>query len=219
MGEGIMSETSSPVTAEHFKYLARRTTQEDVFLRNLKASARTEGIPPIWISPEQGSFIQILLMGTGARDVVEVGTLAGYSAVWMARALPENGRVRTIERSSQYADFAKHWIARSDVAHKISVHRGKASEILATFAANSADAIFIDADKEGYTSYLEEGKRIVRRGGLILADNAFGFGRLFDAADPDVSIMRAFNDLMANETGLKSIIVPIGDGLWVGLKI
>jgi hypothetical protein len=73
-----MSENSSPVTAEHFNYLAGRTTQEDVFLRSLKAAARADGIPPIWISPEQGSFIQILLMSTGAREVIEVGTLAGY---------------------------------------------------------------------------------------------------------------------------------------------
>jgi caffeoyl-CoA O-methyltransferase len=214
-----MSETSTPVTAEHFRYLAERTTQEDAFLRSLKAGARAEGIPPIWISPEQGSLIQILLMTARVKEVVEVGTLAGYSAVWMARALPPDGRVRTIEISSQYADFAERWISRSDVAQKIEVFRGKAEEVLSAFITDSADAVFIDADKEGYPSYFKEGMRIVQRGGLILADNAFGFGRLFDAADPGASAMRAFNDIVAKEPGLRHIIVPIGDGLWVGLKI
>ncbi len=214
-----MSETSTPVTAQHFKYLAERTARDDAFLRDLKAEARAEGIPPIWISPEQGSLMQILLMAAGVKDLVEIGTLAGYSAIRMARALPPEGRVRTIEISSRHADFAERWIAGSDVANKIDIHRGKASDILPVFSADSADAVFIDADKESYPLYLREGKRIVRRGGLVLADNAFGFGRLFDASDGGASCIRAFNDIMAKETGLRSVIVPIGDGLWVGLKM
>jgi predicted O-methyltransferase YrrM len=214
-----MSETSTPVTAHHFHYLAERTTQEDTFLRKLKAAARAEEIPPIWISPEQGSFMQILLKAAQVREVIEIGTLAGYSAVWMARALPADGRIRTIEISPKHADFAEHWIAKSDVADRIKVYRGKGEDILPKFSANSADAAFIDADKTGYPLFLRESLRIVRRGGLILADNAFGFGRLFDSSDDGVKAMRAFNEIMAKEAALQSIIVPIGDGLWVGLKI
>ncbi|MGD0100462.1 MAG: SAM-dependent methyltransferase, partial [Acidobacteriota bacterium] len=86
-----MSEISTPVTANHFRYLAEHTTQEDDFLRNLKAEARAAGIPPIWISPEQGSFMQLLLKAIRAKEVIEIGTLAGYSAVWMARAVPAHG--------------------------------------------------------------------------------------------------------------------------------
>lgn len=214
-----MSETPTPVTAEHFTYLAERTTRDDAFLCDLKDRARAEGIPPIWISVEQGSLMQILLMAASVKDVVEIGTLAGYSAVRMARALPPDGRVRTIEISSLHADFAEHWISHSDVSNKIDVIRGNASEILPTFVADSADAVFIDADKEGYPLYLRQSMRIVRRGGLILADNAFGFGRLFDTSDAGASLMRSFNDIMARETGLRSVIVPVGDGLWVGLKM
>jgi predicted O-methyltransferase YrrM len=214
-----MSEISTPVTAHHFHYLAERTTQEDNLLRELKAAARAEGIPPIWISPEQGSFMQILLKAVQVKEVIEVGTLAGYSAIWMARALPADGMVRTIEISPKHADFAERWIAKSDVADRIKVHRGKGEDILPKFAANSADAAFIDAEKTGYSLFLRESLRIVRRGGLILADNAFGFGRLFDASDDGVTAMRAFNEIMAKEAALQSIIVPIGDGLWVGLKI
>jgi predicted O-methyltransferase YrrM len=213
-----MSEASTPVTVEHFKYLAERTTREDAFLRTLKSDARLEGIPPIWISPEEGSFIQILLMAVRAKEVVEIGTLAGYSAVWMARALPPGGRVRTIEVSAKHAAFAEKKIAESDVARNIEVHLGEAADILPAFPDDSADAVFIDGDKDGYPVYLKEGVRIVRRGGLILADNAFGFGRLFDASDTGAESIRIFNEIMAKEKRLRSIIVPIGDGLWFGLK-
>jgi predicted O-methyltransferase YrrM len=214
-----MSEISTPATVAHFHYVAARTVQEDDFLRDLKAEARRQGIPPIWIAPEQGSFMQLVLKIVRAREVIEVGTLAGYSAIWMARALPADGHVRTIEISGAHADFAERWIARSDAAERIRVFRGAGKNILPGFATDSADAAFIDADKSGYPLFLQESLRIVRRGGVIMADNAFGFGRLFDAADEGASAMRAFNEIMAKETALQSIIVPIGDGLWVGLKL
>jgi predicted O-methyltransferase YrrM len=214
-----MSEISTPVTTEHFRYLAERTTREDNFLRALKAEALAEGIPPIWISPEQGSFIQILLKAMRVKEIIEIGTLAGYSAIWMARALPADGHVRTIEISPKHADFAERWISKSDVSERIRVYRGKGEKILPEFAVNSADAAFIDAEKTAYPKLLEESLRIVRRGGLILADNAFGFGRLFDLADSGAAAMRAFNDIMAKEVALQSIIVPVGDGLWFGLKL
>jgi caffeoyl-CoA O-methyltransferase len=214
-----MSELSTTVSADLFRYLAERTTREDNFLRELKASAHSSGIPPIWIAPEQASFIQLLLKLTGARNVIEMGTLAGYSAIWMARALPEDGQVRTIEASDKHADFAEKWIANSDVAARIKVYRGKGEAILPKFDSDSADAAFIDADKEGYPIYLRESLRIVRRGGLIMADNAFGFGRILNPADSSAAPMRAFNELMAKEESLQSIIVPLGDGLWLGFKL
>ena len=213
-----MSELSTPVTVNHFRYLAERTTQEDDFLSDLKTEARAEGIPPIWISPEQGSFMRILLKAARVKEVVEIGTLAGYSAIWMARALPAGGHVRTIEISPKHADFAERWISKSGVAKRIKVFRGKGEEILPKFAGNSADAAFIDAEKEAYPVYFRECLRIVRRGGIILADNAFAFGQLFNGGDPGVEAIRAFNNMVARESLLQSIIVPIGDGLWFGVK-
>lgn len=216
-----MSEISSLVRLEHFKYIAERTTREDEFLRNLKKHARDEGIPAIWVSAEQASLMQILLKLCRAREVVEVGTLAGYSAIWMARALPPDGVVRTIEISPQHADFAERWVAKSDVAARIRILRGSGKDILPTFPAGSADAVFLDADKSSYPQYLQESLRIVRQGGLIMADNAFAFGSLFDEEenDKDVAAVRAFNDIMAREAALQSIIVPMGDGLWVGVRV
>ena len=216
-----MSEISSLVSLQHFNYIADRTTREDEFLLDLKAAAAAAGIPSIWVSPEQASLMQILLRLSRAREVVEVGTLAGYSAIWMARALPPEGRVRTIEVSEVHAEFAEKWIARSDVRSRIEVHRGAGRDVLKEFETDGADAAFLDADKESYPHYLKEALRIVRKGGLIMADNAFAFGSLFDEDETDGSVLavRRFNDLMSKESSLQSIIVPIGDGLWVGVKL
>src|SRR5438093_9046948 len=194
-----MSEQSSLVTDQHFRYIAERTTPEDSFLKDLKRAATAEGIPSIWIAPEQASFMQVLLQAAGAREVVEVGTLAGYSAITMARALPADGRVRTIELEAKHADFAERWVAKSDVAGRVQVHRGKGMDVLPGFAADSADAAFLDADKGSYPQYLTECLRVVRRGGLIMVDNAFAFGELFaeTPSDREVGAIRAFNDLMA----------------------
>ncbi len=215
-----MSAESTVVTPEHFRYLAERTASEDDFLRDLKEAARQAEIPEIWISPEQASFMQILLRLMGARTVLEVGTLAGYSAIAMARALPADGRVRTIEISGRHADFAEEWIAKSDVPDRVEVLRGQAREVLPKLSDGWADAAFIDADKPNYPFYLEQCLRIVRTGGLVMVDNAFAFGQLLDdqPSDPAVGDVRAFNELMARQTGLHSIIVPLGDGCWVGVK-
>jgi predicted O-methyltransferase YrrM len=215
-----MSDTSTRVTAEHFQYIAERTTREDEFLRELKRAATAESIPSIWIAPEQASFMQILLRAAHAREVVEVGTLAGYSAICMARALPEDGHVRTIELEKKHADFAERWVAKSDVAGRVVVHRGPGADVLPTFAADSADAAFLDADKSNYPRYLAECLRVVRRGGLIMVDNAFAFGDLLNRSETrdDVVAVRAFNDRMAKTAELQSVIVPLGDGLWVGVR-
>lgn len=216
-----MSEQATRITARHVEYLSARTTPEDAFLTALKRAALDARIPAIWISPAQAAFMQILLKLCHAKDVVEVGTLAGYSAIVMARALRAGGRVRTLEIEPTFADFAEAWIGRSDVADRIEVLRGDARGVLPSFAADSADAAFLDADKAGYAEYLEQCLRIVRRGGLIMVDNAFAFGQLFDdpPTDPEAPAVKAFNEIMAAEKRLQSIIAPFGDGCWVGVKL
>jgi predicted O-methyltransferase YrrM len=215
-----MADQGSPVSAEHFSYVRARTIQEDPFLATLRRAAIDAGLPEIHIAPEQGAFLQILVRLAGAREVIEVGTLGAYSAIWMARGLPPEGRVRTIEVEPAHANFAEHWIARSDVAGKIEVHRGAGLDVLPRFADRSADAAFVDADKINYPGYLEHCMRIVRPGGLIACDNAFAFGQLFDEEpeDPGVPHVRAFNDLVPTVPGLRAVIAPFGDGCWVGVR-
>lgn len=215
-----MSEMTAAVPHGFIDYLAARTSADDALLTELKAAARAEGIPNIWIPPEQGSLLQVLLRIARAREVVEVGTLAGYSAIWMARALPAGGRVRTIELSPKHVKFARSWIARSDVAARIDVLEGRGSDVLRTIEPASVDAVFIDADKAGYADYVEESARILRPSGLLLVDNAFAFGQILDAepADRDVPVIRALNERLARDTRFQALIVPLGDGLWVGAK-
>ncbi|MDF1561426.1 MAG: O-methyltransferase [Deltaproteobacteria bacterium] len=215
-----MSEISTHVDQRHFDYLAARTTRDDDFLVALKAAAREAGLPAIWISPEQASFMQILLRSARAREVVEVGTLAGYSAITMARALPPDGRLRTLELMPAHAAFAREWVSRSDVADRIEVLEGGGAELLPTFASGTVDAIFLDADKAGYAGYLEEARRLLKPGGLLLCDNAFAFGDLFSEGEVSegVAAIRAFNDLLAADPDFHGVIVPIGDGLWVGVR-
>jgi predicted O-methyltransferase YrrM len=215
-----MSTTSTAVGPQHFEYIAARTRGEDSFLAELKAAARAAGIPPIWIAPEQASFMQILLKAARAERVVEVGTLAGASAIAMARALPAGGRLVTIELDPRFAAFAEAWVARSDVAARIEVRRGAGKDVLAELPADSADAMFLDADKRGYPDYLREALRVVKVGGLVLVDNAFAFGELFAESprDRETAAVRAFNDLMARTRAIHGVIVPLGDGLWVGVR-
>ncbi len=215
-----MSEHATPLTADLQRYIAEHAAGDDEFLAELKQAALAEGFPSIWVAPAEADLMQLLLRSSGARTVVEIGTLAGVSAIAIARALPAEGRVHTIEIDPVRAEFAERWIARSDVAGRILVHRGSAAAVLPRFARHSADAAFLDADKRSYPRYLREAMRIVRPGGLILADNALAWGRVVEErpTDPDVAAMRAFNELMTRTRGLHGVIVPLGDGLWVAVK-
>ena len=214
-----MSEASTLVTDQYFRYIAGHTAPEDAFLASLKSAARETGIPSIWIAPEQASFMQILLRLAKARVVIEVGTLAGYSAIAMARALPADGHVHTIELEEKHATFAEQWVAKSDVAGRVTVHRGAGMEVLPKFQARSADAMFLDADKASYPAYLGEALRILKPGGLVMVDNAFAFGELFEDSprDREVKAVRAFNEVMHADSRVQAVIVPLGDGLWVGV--
>lgn len=214
-----MSKEEAPVTARHFAYIEAHARGEDGFLRELKAAAAAAGIPAIWISPAQAALQQVLLQVAGARRVVEVGTLAGYSAIAMARALPPDGLLETIELDARHADFAAAWIGRSDVAARVRLHRGAGAEVLARLPSGAYDAAFLDADKASYPLYLREALRLLRPGGLVLVDNAFAFGQLFDErpSDREAPAVKAFNELMARTPGVQAVIVPLGDGLWVGV--
>lgn len=218
-----MSASSTRLSGALFEYVAAHTRADDALVRDLKEAARAAGFPEIWIAPEQASFLSILLRAAGARRVVEVGTLAGVSALAIARTLPpraEGGHLTTIELDPERAAFARAWTARSPFGDRVEVVNGAGDDVLPTLSPGTFDAAFLDADKAGYAGYLDHFLRLVRPGGLILVDNAFAFGELLnaDSTDRDVLAVREFNERVARSPALEGVIVPIGDGLWVAVR-
>mmetsp|Transcript_31898 Transcript_31898/g.83266 ORF Transcript_31898/g.83266 Transcript_31898/m.83266 type:complete len:187 (+) Transcript_31898:281-841(+) len=186
-------------------------------------------MPPIWISPEQGAFMKTLLGLAGAKTVIEVGTLAGYSAIWMARALPEGGKVHSLEIDADFAAFAAERIDEAGESSKVQIHVGDAKDTLRKMkeggiegvVPGEVDACFLDGDKVSYQHYANEAKALLRPGGMLLVDNAFAFGHLFskDHKDEDVRAIQAFNDYLHGDSDYEGVLMPIGDGLWVTRKL
>jgi caffeoyl-CoA O-methyltransferase len=194
-------------------YLAGRFWAEDQLLKDLRADIAARA-PRINISPEAGAALATLVHAVRATRVLEVGTLFGYSGTWLARALPEGGHLDTLELSPVHAEAARQWFDRAGLDGKVTVHLGDAGETLATLAG-PYDMVFIDADKEGYPSYLDHALRLVRPGGLILADNIHQRGRLAAAAQDDGSVraIQAYVERIATDPRLQSTVLPLGDGL------
>jgi predicted O-methyltransferase YrrM len=213
-----MSKSSTPVDEALFGFVAAHTIQEDDFLRDLRLASLRAGLPEIHIAPEQAAFLRLALQAARAKQVVEVGTLGGYSAIAMARALPADGRIITLELEPQHAAFAREWIAKSDQRGKIEVRLGNALDTLPALAAESADAVFLDADKERYVDYLRQSMRLLRRGGLLFADNVLADGEIATGTSAKVQALRAFLDAARAMPNLHSVIVPLGDGCLFGVK-
>src|SRR6516165_4797571 len=153
----------------------------------LQASAAA-GLPPIHVSPNQGKLLQLLARVQGARSILEIGTLGGYSTIWLARALPAGGRLLTLEADPRHAAVARANLARAGVADVVELRPGPAQETLPQLAAEGRgpfDLIFIDADKPSYPDYLAWALRLSRRGSLIIADNVVRNGAVIDPASAD----------------------------------
>ena len=161
-----------------------------------------------------------VVRAAGARRVVEVGTLAGYSAIWIARALPEDGELVTIEINPDHAAVAQRSIEDAGVDDRVDVRLGDAAAILGGLGPDGAfDAVFLDADKERYTVYLEEAARLLRRGGLLMADNAFWSGRVLDPDSDELAArLNHFNEVLSSDPRFDATILPVGDGLMVAVR-
>lgn len=193
---------------------------EDPVLTAIREHHAAADLPNIFISPDEARLIQVLLRAVGARRVLEVGTLGGYSGVWIARALPPDGTLVTIERDAARGDIARDAFARAGLADRVELMVGDAQRLLPTLAPEF-DAVFLDADKAPLEAYYHEAMRLLRVGGLLLCDNAFIDGRVVDDDDhePDVEGVRALNRAAARDARLCATIVPIRDGLTVGVKV
>jgi predicted O-methyltransferase YrrM len=151
--------------------------------------------------------------------VLEIGSLGGYSGVWLARALPDFGRLTTIEKDPRHAAIARQAFAQAGLGARVRLIEGEALQVLPTLPPGF-DAVFIDADKEPLPQYFEWGMRLLRRGGLLLCDNAFFHGAAVDPNDQSGNArgVRAFNQLAAHDPRLVATIIPVRDGLVVGVK-
>jgi len=201
-------------------YVAGLFAPEDEVLADLRRAMKESGLPEIFISPEEGRLLQVLLKSIGARKVVELGTLGGYSAIWMARALPEDGLLISIEREELRADLARRYLVRAGVSDRVQVRVGEARELLERIEVDGPfDAVFIDADKLSYPAYLDWAQANIRRGGLVIADNAFQEGGVLEAEsdDPDILGIQEFNRRVATDPRLTSIVVPTRDGVAIAL--
>lgn len=186
------------------RYITDRLIAPDAVLDEVVASREAAGLPAIGVSPPQGKLLQLLAQAQQARNILEIGTLAGYSTLWLARALPPDGRLVTLEAEPRHAAVARANFQRAGLAARIELRVGPALETLPQLAAAGRgpfDFIFIDADKENYPAYWEWSLRLARPGTLIVADNVVRNGALADphSADPRVQAMRRLHELLAGE--------------------
>lgn len=218
----IASMKGTPITEELYDYIVQTFAPEDVLLRDLPVEAEQKSIPLINISPEQGKFLQILMNATGAMKVLEVGSLFGYSTIWMARGLPAGGKLITVELNPLHAQTTRENVARAGLADRVEVREGDAREILPQLTSEAPfDLAFIDAEKAQYVDYFEQVMKLMRQGGLVIADNASAHGEVWQADPKDsrdhVLAIRALNQRMASDPRLLSLLVPISDGMCVGV--
>lgn len=213
------------INTKKISYIKELYAFEDDLLLKVQKSIADNNLRPINLGAEEAKIIQILLKLHNSKTVVEVGTLAGYSAIWIARALPDGGKVYTFEKDENCAAIARNNILKTDIEKKIEIIVGDAHERLLEFRTKGPfDAMFIDAEKGGYCKYLDWAEKYIRSGGLIIADNTFMFGQVYDDDTPEkryeneVPVMKEFNIRLADKNKYNSVILPTIEGLSIAIK-
>jgi predicted O-methyltransferase YrrM len=192
-------------------YIHNLFIPDDPALTEAVADATQAGLPMIQVPESLGKLLGLLVRAAGARRVLEIGTLGGYSAIWMARALPPGGSLLSLEVSERHAEVARANLARVGVADRVEVRVGRALDLLPTLADGEPfDLVFIDADKTSYPDYLDWALRLTHPGSMIVADNVVRGGEVTDPdnAAPDIRALDRFNRLAAADPRLDAIIVP-----------
>lgn len=201
-------------------YVARLLEPEDAVLAEIRRRCAEHGLPAIAVGPFDGRHLEVLARMAGARRLVEIGTLGGYSAVCLARALPPDGVLHTFEIDPRHAAVARESFARAGLAGRIHLHVGPALERLPVVEPlGPFDLVFIDADKAAYPAYLEWAEANLRPGGVVLADNVFrraAFPLAGDAPGAAEGIRR-FNERLARSPRWRTTFLPLEDGLAVGV--
>jgi caffeoyl-CoA O-methyltransferase len=204
------------VAKEAEEYAADHTTPMTALLEEVEHFTLTRTPYPSMLTGRvEGRFLQLAVQLSGAQHIVEIGTFTGYSALAMAEALPHDGEILTIEHNPQYAKIAQDFFDRSSSGSKIRLRLGEALEILRTLPDGKTDFVFIDADKQNYTAYYRESMRILRNGGLMLADNALWYGRIFDPKDDESRAMAEFNEMVKADDRAEKLFLTIRDGIYL----
>jgi predicted O-methyltransferase YrrM len=209
------------------RYFADLLAPSDPALTAALEASAAAGLPAIHVSPNLGKLLQLLAQLRKARTILEMGTLGGYSTIWLARALPADGRLITLEANPEFAEIARANIAHAGLDRLVELRLGPALDTLPQLAAEGLgpfDLIFIDADKPTYPDYLRWALALSRRGSLIVADNVVRGGAVIDAAtdDPSVQGVRRFNEMLAAEpcvsaTAIQTVGVKGYDGFALAL--
>ena len=186
------------------RYITDLLVAPDPALDAALAASAAAGLPPIAVAPNQGKLLHLLARMQGARRILEIGTLGGYSTIWLARALPPGGRLVTLEADPKHAEVARANIARAGLAASVELRLGRAAETLPRIAAEGLDPfdlIFVDADKPGTADYFAWALKLSRRGSVIIVDNVVRQGAVTDAGSADAAVqgIRRFNAVLAAE--------------------
>ncbi len=190
---------------------------EDDALSGARERADAAGLPMIEIAPEDGALLQLLVRLVAPRVVVEVGTLFGYSAIWMARALTPGAELFTAEADEHHATVARANVEAAGLADRVTIVTGRAPESL-TGLPDPVDMVFVDADKTGYPSYLEWARRRLRPGGLFLADNAFQKGAVADPHGDAAVAVRGMLDMLATDAAWSAAMLPTLEGMAIAIR-
>lgn len=205
-----------------YAYLLAHRTPDDALLQELqRETARLGEKASMQISPDQGTLLSLLVRAIGARRALEVGTFTGMSALCIARALPPDGKLLACDLSAEWTSVARRYWERAGITDRIELVVGHAAETLRALPREPAfDFAFLDADKTGYVDYYEEILPRLRPNGLLAVDNVLWSGRVIRASvrDADTRAIRAFNDRVAADARVESVILPVADGLAVVRK-
>jgi caffeoyl-CoA O-methyltransferase len=198
---------------------------EDEVLREIRERSAADGLPSIQVGAFDGLHLEVLARAAGARRAVEIGTLGGYSGVCLLRGMGEGGFLHTFEASAHHAEVARASFERAGVAGRVAIHVGLARERLPDVEAEAPfDLVFLDADKGGYPAYLAWAESHLKVGGLLVADNTFGFGHVHDPGwrgedAGAVTPLRAFSERLARGGRFRATMLPTAEGLSVGVKV
>jgi len=219
-----MANQSISLSADLYDYLLSTGLREPNILQQLRAATEHVELSVMRSAPEQGQFMAMLLRLMGAKRVLEVGTYTGYATLWMALALPDDGKVVSCDISKQWTAVGQHFWAAAGVKHKIDLHLKPALKTLQALlddgAQESFDFAFIDADKINYQNYFEACLQLIRPGGLIVIDNVLWGGSVLDVSDREDSTkaIRTFNQYLHEDQRVDIVMLPIADGITLAQK-